>query len=396
MHVTVVLQKWKRLPSLLLSLIMTGVLILIFTQNSLTQEEVNPPTQSTEETVAANEDSLFAAIEGNTRYYLPMVILAMGLAPLDTPTLDEIGRPNGDNEWTVSWQSSNDATVTYQLQESYDPDFATVHNTYSVGTETSRDFSKTPSWRNVFYYRVRAVRNDEETDWSNIESVIGGYRDNFNNTNSGWAIRRTTYIEEVRTWYENGRLILQVEDSWDWGIASPMAQAPEIPYAIEYQSQPAHLANLVSGNAVFGADWPGEICPDYSTVEGVYEHDLCFNHFYNPNTIWYGLLKMAFERVDYLVWCPSCGGSPMKRLSDNYNAWFLREPVSNTDPDGWNTWRIEVRDTGLTFFVNDIQFAHSSDTRWVNEPYFGVFASTDEYSNSTWRFEYFEAVPLDD
>jgi hypothetical protein len=371
-------RKLRGYPGLLLSLIMAGVLILAFTQNLHTQEEITRPGP----TESSGEEPTL---------YLPLITV-----PLNTPFLNPIGRPNSSNQWTITWHSDNGGAATYELQESYDPDFATINNSYLLGTEKSYLVTQTPGWRNHFYYRVRAMADGKVTPWSNVRSVIGGYRDDFDDPSSGWAIRRTTFIDEVRSWYENGWFILQVEDSWDWGIASPMNQAPELPYAIEFRSQPAHLANLVSHGAVFGGDWPGAICPDYSTIQGVYQHNLCFNHFYNSNIIWFGPLKMAFERVDYLVWCPGCGGSPMKRLSHDYGAWFIRDPVPNvSNPDGWNIWRIEVRNTGLDFFVNGQHFAHSDDTTWVNDRYFGVFASTDEYSNSTWRFDYYEVLALD-
>ncbi|MCI0397455.1 MAG: DUF11 domain-containing protein [Chloroflexi bacterium] len=327
---------------------------------------------------------------GSTTLYLPTIF-----KDLSAPILNPIGRPNSNNQWTVSWNPNNTGTINFELQESFDPSFTTILNTYNAGTATSQLISQTPGLRNVFYYRVRAIVGSLISPWSNVQSVIGGYRDEFNDPTSGWAIRRTTYIEEVRFWYENGRLIFQVEDPWDWGIASPMVQAPDLPYVIEYRSEPANLGNLVSHGAVFGGDWPGAICPDYSTIGGVYYHDLCFNHFYNANTIWYGPLKLAFERVDFLVWCPQCGGSPMKRLADDYSAWFTIDPIPSVNSTTWNDWRIEVRATGINFSVNGDQYAFTSDTTWVNDRYFGVFGSTDEYSNSTWRYEYYQVMPLD-
>ena len=327
---------------------------------------------------------------GNVLVYLPLLSRDM-----NAPIMNTIERPNSNNQWTVSWQANNIGTFTYELQEANDPGFSTILNTYTINSGTSKLITQTPGLKNVFYYRVRAVAHNIGGPWSNVESIIGGYRDDFSNNNSGWSIRRTTFIEEVRSWYENGNFIFQVEDRWDWGIASPLAPAPEPPYAIEYRSQPAHLGNLISHGAVFGGDFPGAICPDFSTPGGVYEHNLCFNHFYNTNTIWYGPLKLAFERVDYLFWCPSCGGSAMKRLTNDPNSWFIVQPIPNVDSSGWNTWRIEVRNTGLTFYVNGDDYAQSNDTTWVNDPYFGVFGSTDEYNNSTWRYDYYQVTPLD-
>jgi hypothetical protein len=250
------------------------------------------------------------------------------------------------------------------------------------------------------------VSDDAErnSDWSNTVTGIGAYLDNFDDPGSGWAIRRTTYLEEVRSWYEtyNGQtiLVMQVEDSWDWGITAPYkVEAPPPPYAIEYRAQTARHANLLSHGAVFGADWPGGDCPDYSSLDGLYRHQICFNHFYNTNIIYYGgALKLLFERVDYLEWRPQDGGSPMKRGSfDDYASWFEVDPIPGAPRDDWNTFRVEVRDSGIKLFVNgsSTPYAVSSDNLWVNEPYFGIFVSADEYSNSTWRFDYYQVTPLD-
>lgn len=326
--------------------------------------------------------------------YMPIIFRAL-------PSLSiSATRPNSSNDWTVSWQDLNsDGVTNYELQEAQQPDFSDA-DTFTLGAVTQYTVNNhDPSPYNVYYYRVRALKNGQVGPWSDTLQVVGGYRDGFIDRTTGWEIRRTTFIEEVKTWYEPVPpdsptwLIMQVEDSWDWGIASPGMPAPEPPYVINYRVKAANLGNLVSYGVVFGGDWPGEICPDKSTVAGWYEHELCFNEFYNTNTIWFSDLKLLFERVDNLVWCPSCGGSPMKRLgdidSDN------TKDLSNVDPDGWNTYRVEVRESGIKFYANgSFQFEYG-DTRYINQPYFGVFASTDEYSNSTARFEYIEVLPLD-
>ncbi|MFZ1400093.1 MAG: hypothetical protein WAS33_24535, partial [Candidatus Promineifilaceae bacterium] len=85
-----------------------------------------------------------------------------------------------------------------------------------------------------------------------------------------------------------------------------------------------------------------------------------------------------------------CGGSPLKRLGDVPPA-LPFHPNAND----WNNYRIEVRASGIKFFLNGSLRYTYNDTRWINDPYFGVFASTDEYSNSTWRYEYFRVTPLD-
>ncbi|MBK6712417.1 MAG: hypothetical protein IPG51_19110 [Chloroflexi bacterium] len=100
-------------------------------------------------------------------------------------------------------------------------------------------------------------------------------------------------------------------------------------------------------------------------------------------------LTLLWERIDFFGLGPSCGGSPLKRLGDTRAVGF------SLNASDWNDYRIEVRQNEIRFFINgSVRFTYT-DTRWVNDPYFGVFVSTDEYSNSTWRYEYFKITPLD-
>jgi hypothetical protein len=105
---------------------------------------------------------------------------------------------------------------------------------------------------------------------------------------------------------------------------------------------------------------------------------------------------LIWQRVDDLVWCPDCGGSPMKRRGDTENL----GQMDGVDNDDWNHHRIEVRDGNIRYFAakvgHDLVLQHEySDTRWINQPYFGVFAYAGEYTSSVARFEYFSVTPLD-
>jgi hypothetical protein len=106
-------------------------------------------------------------------------------------------------------------------------------------------------------------------------------------------------------------------------------------------------------------------------------------------------MGLLFERVDRLVWCPDegCdgGGSDMKRKVD----WELKEDISGVEPNSWNTWRVEVRDSGIDMFGNGRHLMTYDDTRYIYNPYFGFFGSTNEYSGSTTRYDYIQIMPLD-
>lgn len=328
-----------------------------------------------------------------TTLYLPLIALA-----LDTPTL-QVTRPNSNNEWTLLWNEGGTG-VTYEIQEARDPAFTEGLDTFTVnGGSYVVDYAPSPN--NVYFYRVRAIaQTGQVSAWSNGVKVIGGYYDEFVSDETGWEIRRTTFIEEVRSFYEivpeddKDWLIMQVEDAWDWGITSPLQPAPEPPYVIESRIKHANTeANLKSFGIVFGGDWNGDLCPDPSTVEGWYEHEACFNQFYNTNIIYFGPLKLLYERVDELVWCPNCSGSPLKRLGD-IDSGNVRDIVGTNGADDYHTYRIEVREDEIRFLVDgDLEYTYG-DTRYIDRPYFGIFASTDEYSNATARVEYFSIMPL--
>lgn len=338
--------------------------------------------------------------------FLPFAI--RGLEPEPQAVVLTPGVPNGSNEWTMTWTPGQGST-SYELQESLSPGFEGGY-TYAIGPVTNWKITQQPSFTNVFYYRVRSVIGAKRGPWSNTVSVVGGYFDDFKDPASGWKMRRTTYLEEVRSYYEidgsRNQFVMFIDDRWDWGIASPGAPAPRLPYVIEYEAKivDPSVPNVTSG-FVFGGDWPSTAgCPsDPGSFDGIYKHDDCFNHFYNTNGIFYGkangsAIKLLFERVDQLVWCLGCGGSPMKRTGDiNTNQ---ASDYRGIDSEGWNKYRIEVRQSGIKVFAGKrdgaLEFQREyGDTRWTGSPFFGVFASTDEYSDSVWRFDYVRVMPLD-
>jgi hypothetical protein len=254
------------------------------------------------------------------------------------------------------------------------------------------------------YYRVRTVApTTQRSAWSNVVAVAGSYFDDFNSDATGWAIRRTTLLEEVFAYYETPQswYVIQVHDKWDWGIASPMRPAPEPPYVLEMRMQPVNNGNLISFGIVTRGNWDGEPCIDYSSLPGIYERMNCFSEFYNSNLINVGgygeRLKLLWEKIDYLQWCPGCGNSPMKRLSNNVDTWVEVSSVPNIKQgqNQWNDWRIEVYADRQIISVNGQQFATYANSDHNQNPYFGIFASTDEYNNSTWRIDFVRVTPLD-
>ena len=69
--------------------------------------------------------------------------------------------------------------------------------------------------------------------------------------------------------------------------------------------------------------------------------------------------------------------------------------------DKWNRHRIEVREGSIKYFAGrphdvELKFQYEyGDTRWIHEPYFGVFAYAGEYTSSVAVFDHFSITPLD-
>ena len=320
--------------------------------------------------------------------YMPIVF-----NPFPQPTLT-VSRPNSANQWTASWDSVANVTG-YELQESQDPNFSSLTSTSpgNVGLALNKAFAHSISLNNVYYYRVRGMGNGLVGPWSDVKMAIGGYRDDFNDAGSNWLIRRMSYLEKTYAKYgigsEAGNLILIVDDKWDWLVASPLAPAPTVPYAIEYRSRVHDPANEVSGGMSFGGDWNFDACPEYGNV---YQTDNCFNHFYNFNFIYFGGIKLLHEQVDALIWCPNCGGSPLKRFGPTNDIGNVIDYNSRKD---WHIYRVEVRADGAHLYIDGNFKHHFPDTTYINDPYFGVFASTYEYKPSIWFYDYFQVTPLD-
>ncbi|MFZ0545439.1 MAG: hypothetical protein WAM60_08370 [Candidatus Promineifilaceae bacterium] len=329
------------------------------------------------------ERSATTTVITDVAYFLPLVF-----KPVPTPDifLNPVGRPNSDNVWTTSWLVSDETYVTgYELQEATLGDFsnATTINV-PVGT-TSAARSHELSIHNLYYYRVRAVGGFGATEWSNTQYIRGGYRDSFNDSSSGWTMRRQDTDTVVNdSYYRDGRLVLEMDSSYDYQIVSSLAPAPAPPYQIESRIQLVGVDNLHSYGIIFGGDWNGQPCPnnDYSS---------CFNHYYRLNVIWSGNLNnrltVQLKRIYY---------HDENNVGRGVDLAPTRTVEVNPPAQGFQTWVIQVFPNGdIRVRVNGNLVFSVNDTHYVQNPFFGAFSSTDEYTGLEAEFEYFEASYLD-
>ncbi len=319
-------------------------------------------------------------IVSETLTYMP--VFRKDLPP---PTLLAIPFPTTSNQWTVSWTWNRDDVPDYELQESQSADFASAV-TYDMGTSTSKLIDHSGTFNHEYYYRVRVSAGGATSGWSAPRSLIG-YFDPFSSSSSGWAIRRQdTDDTDNDSWYQDGMFVLEVGGRWDYALASPLAPAPALPYRIKTNVWLHEPDNLNSYGIIFGGDWDGRTCPnaDYSS---------CFNHYYRLNVIWHGAPDsywVQLKRIDYHTEDTNAGkGVTLWGYEDV-------EVGEGHDPDGWNEWTIDVRADGyIAVYVNgNFVFAVRDDT-YVKNPYFGVFASADEYCCARPFFGSYSIEPLE-
>ena len=107
-----------------------------------------------------------ASFEAGYTIYLPLVMKNFPFTPA-APSLYPINNIDGDGAFTVSWSSSEGATM-YKLEEDDNVAFSSPVSVYQGGTTAKAITGKTIG---TFYYRVKAANNSAESAWSNIVAV---------------------------------------------------------------------------------------------------------------------------------------------------------------------------------------------------------------------------------
>ncbi len=371
--------------SLMLAFMVVLVLVSNLSANTLAADstvyanEVNGLYQISG-TVTPTSQITLTAVASDTLMYFPLIF-----KPVPTPELLAIPRPNSGNQWTVSWNAVDGTDVTYELEEDSNDDFSSP-GFYLNGANLSRAFSHSASIDNYYCYRVRAAIGGQRGDWSNVECVAGAYYDDMSSSASGWAIRQEdTDDANNESYYKNGNLVLKIHGRWDFAVASPLRSAPEPPYEISARIRTNKPDNLNSYGLIFGGDWNGTTCPNSN-------FNSCFNHYYRLNIIWYGSkssLSVRLKRIDYHDDKEGNAGRGVG-LTDYFNV-----KVGNP-PEQYVEWRVQVLEDGtINIYANNNLVKSVTDSTYINGPYFGVFAATDEYLGSEPWVDWYRVTPLD-
>jgi uncharacterized repeat protein (TIGR01451 family) len=316
-------------------------------------------------------------------------------APGSAPkvVLNNVPAPDSSGSYVVSWQGVPGYTPgSYVLQESTDANFASVTASWTVGGNTTAQVVQKGSELGTWYYRVRADAPCwGQGPWSDVKSVSSArsYYYEFNSPTKVkplWPIRRTSYwrgdIAGV-TWSEEqgGSAYIVMDDRFDFSIASPMEEAPRPPYVLQFKARVHDPANLTTYGIVFGGNG-GSPCPAYRDTG-------CFEHYYRLEVIFYSSTGMTvgFKRIDYHE--PESSESRGKGRGPELLA-YRNVGVSAAD---WHTWKFVVKTNGIEVYLDGVLFGTTSDSAYVNEPYFGIYASANEYKPAISRYDYLYVYP---
>ena len=315
-----------------------------------------------------------------------VVSTEVGFPPY-APTLS-VYDPNKDGDITVEWTYDYEfpPVTSYTLWEDEDASFEDPAVYEVVGT--SKELGDRPDGT---CYKVRGNNDLGAGEWSNVVciEVRTGLKDDFDDPDSGWDVRRTSapdIDDDTDIDYKNGRLITKSEDNYDFAIFSPMREAPAYPYKITMKTRLKEGVDAPGYGIVFRGN-RGDFCR--VERDDAQDEDGCFYNYFRINiTIDPGKhIRYEVKRIDEHDERGRAGG---KDLSDGYH------DVDNwADWDDWNTWRVEVKADQFKLYVNDHHLGTFYDDDYGRNKMFGILTSAYEYSPSVFEHEYFYVEPMD-
>ena len=332
-----------------------------------------------------SDEAVFTATEYIT-YSLFMPIL-FKVPP--APTMLSVSAPTSSNgfdtfKFTVNW--TNEGSGRYELQQSHTPDFANP-TVYNAGNATSYVVNNGIANDYEYYYRVRFIVNNLSSGWSNALMQYGPYIDTFSDPTSGWKIRREDLDDSDNySFYRDGNYVLKITGRWDFAIGSSMVKVPWNSYRIEARMRfDDGVDNLHSYGLIWGGEWEGTSeCPNVGLTS-------CLYHNYRLNVLWYGSkdnLRTQIKRIDYHDESDGVGrGVSLAGYADN---------GVNSPSGGWQVWAINMYQNGtINMSINgDIIRTVYDDTYAGGGTYFGVLATSNEYSGAEPWVDWIKVIPL--
>ena len=175
-----------------------------------------------------------------------------------------------------------------------------------------------------------------------------------------------------------GFLNLKVDQSDHYTIVSPKIPSKPYPYTIETEAKiRSPREDKDSYGIIFGASTDGQVCPanDFST---------CFEHYYELRVRYRdnGDNWLEFKLV-------SVGGH------DENNQAIETDLIPWTkvtqDPDIFAEWDVDVKANGdLIVKVSDDEVGRTNDSKFINNPFFGLVVRSGPIGPSEVKFDHYE------
>jgi len=330
----------------------------------------------------------------NRNYILYMPLTFKRWPPIpDTPTLNAISNPDGDGNYTVGWNTAYLAD-TYTLEEDDNSAFSSPTIRYT-GTGTSWNASSQAP--GTYYYRVKASNSWGDSGWSSVQSVPvvpSGYRDDFDAA-TNWAYKRgddiVYHANNFRIRYKNSQMYTLFVGKFDFAVASPMVAAPSVPYTIRsrvkvvqnesFDGRTFDIRNGTTFGITFGGNG-GTPCPADRTAP---KYQGCLSHYYRLmltyNNSDLTAYRWQLKRINYHD--PSDDG---KGKGDT----LIDGTASSLNVNGWNDLKVEVTSSTIRVYINDHYLGQTSDTRYINDPYFGFFMGAPDIGDTGVKWDWLE------
>ena len=231
---------------------------------------------------------------------------------------------------------------------------------------------------------------DPVTPTPTTPPVTDEYLEEFDSNIDGWLERRATFGTSFELTHDGasdagrqGFLNLKVNsDDSNYVIASPLIPIKAPPYNIETEIKLRSDRNTGDQyGIVFGANYDPSAGPCTAEANGV-----CFNQYYELRVrFWYdeGADKDRFSlKLNRIDGVDDRNNSIAEEL-------FFVDKVSDTDEDDFVEWDILVESDGdIRVAANDLPVDEANDTKYINNPYFGVIVRAESEPDAEAKFDY--------
>ena len=212
----------------------------------------------------------------------------------------------------------------------------------------------------------------------------GRFEDNFTQGIGNWAARRSNNGASFSVGHRDdadggrqGALEMVVNNTNSYVIVSPLVQAKQLPYNIEFMAKLKETKDQQMYGVVFGGDWNGGACNAPGTAN-------CFTRYYELRVQYRDTGGKQFQELKLVrVDGHDASGNPTSHLLQD---WIKG---GNAGPDDWVEIDIYVQANGImTLYWNGKYIAEIQDNTYVNQPYFGLMLVTRQNGNARVKYDY--------